>query len=348
MTAPVRNEGALSAAGEDKRMKLFLSYIRERRIAVIGYIIFTATLTASFILYHLPLAAVAYPAALCLIAGAILTCFDYRRMMRKRREIERLQGLCANMIDSLPPADTIEEKDYQALIEALRNEVAATRTSLNSRYRDAMDYYTVWAHQIKTPIASMRLNLQNHDSELSRQIASDLTRVEQYVEMALTFLRLDSEESDYVIAECEVDEVIKQAVKKFSGEFISRHIGLDYQPTGIRAVSDEKWLAFVIEQVLSNALKYTKEGRIRIYAENTHTVCISDSGVGIAPEDLPRVFDKGYTGYNGRTDKRATGLGLYLCRRVCDNLGHKISASSALGRGTTVRLDFSREKLEIE
>lgn len=329
-------------------MGLFISYIREHRIAVAGYVIFTAAMSVSFFLYHLPLKAVLYPAALCVIAGALLVFLDFRRVLRKHREMERLQKLSADLLDRLPPADSIEESDYQALVETLKSEIAATGADLNRRYRDAVDYYTVWAHQIKTPIASMRLNLQNHDSELSRRIATDLTRVEQYVEMVLMFLRLDSEDTDYVIAEYRVDDVVKQAVKKFSGEFISRRIGLDYQPVQINAVTDEKWLGFVIEQILSNALKYTGEGEIRIYRENPDILCISDSGAGIAPEDLPRIFEKGYTGYNGRSDKKATGLGLYLCRRVCDNLGHRISVSSALGRGTTVRINFSREKICFE
>ena len=145
-----------------------------------------------------------------------------------------------------------------------------------------------------------------------------------------------------------MDSIVRQAVRRFSGEFISRKIGLDYQPINTRVITDEKWLLFVIEQVLSNALKYTRSGKISIYSPEKDILCIEDTGIGIAPEDLPWIFEKGYTGYNGRKDKHASGIGLYLARRICDNLGHKISARSVIGKGTAITIDLSREKIKNE
>ena len=113
-------------------------------------------------------------------------------------------------------------------------------------------------------------------------------------------------------------------------------------------MTDEKWLSFVIEQILSNALKYTREGSVTIYVREPKTLCIEDTGIGIAKSDLPRVFEKGYTGYNGRTDKRASGLGLYLCRRICDSLGAKINISSEVRRGTLVSVDLEQYELGRE
>ena len=176
--------------------------------------------------------------------------------------------------------------------------------------------------------------------------AAELGRIERYVEMALVYLRLDSESSDYVIRE--LDPFIRRSVKKFAGEFISKRLSLELEPSGASVVSDEKWLAFVVEQVLSNSLKYTREGSVRIYLAEPKTLCIRDTGIGIAPEDMPRIFDKGYTGLNGRADLRASGLGLYLCRRVCRKLGHGISAVSAPGEGTEIRIDLSSYDLDPE
>ena len=183
--------------------------------------------------------------------------------------------------------------------------------------------------------------------------------------MVLCYLRLDSESTDYVFREYELDDIIRQAVKRFAGQFISRKIRLDYYAVNKKIVTDEKWLLFVLEQVLSNALKYTEEGSISIYCEkqaeafsgtaskepagqDTAVLCIRDTGIGIAPEDLPRIFERGYTGYNGRNDKNASGLGLYLCRRICKNLGHTITIDSVLGEGTTVRIGLEHRKLEVE
>ena len=146
----------------------------------------------------------------------------------------------------------------------------------------------------------------------------------------------------------ELDPFIRRSVKKFAGEFISKRLSLELEPSGVSVVSDEKWLAFVVEQVLSNSLKYTREGSVRIYLAEPKTLCIRDTGIGIAPEDLPRVFEKGYTGSNGRTDKRATGIGLYLCRRICRNLNHTITAESQAEQGTTIRIGMFRETRGIE
>ena len=131
-------------------------------------------------------------------------------------------------------------------------------------------------------------------------------------------------------------------------EFILKKLSLDYAPTGYTVLTDEKWLSFVIEQIISNAVKYTSEGGVKIYMDETGILCIRDTGIGICAEDLPRIFENGYTGFNGRGDKRASGIGLYLCKRITDNLGHGISVESVPGEGTTVRLDLRKHDLGVE
>ena len=194
----------------------------------------------------------------------------------------------------------------------------------------------------------MQLRLQSEDSPLTRKLNADLLRIEQYVEMVLAYLRLDSTSTDYVFKEYRLDNLIRQSVRKFSSEFIGKKIRLDYEPIEKVVLTDEKWFSFVIEQLLSNALKYTRSGSIKIYMADENKLCIEDTGIGIASEDLPRVFEKGYTGYNGRMDKKASGLGLYLCKRVCDNLGIKINAESEINVGTKIILDLEQYKLRKE
>ena len=220
---------------------------------------------------------------------------------------------------------------------------------MKAEYTDLSEYYYLWAHQIKTPIASMRLRLQGEDTELSKDIADDLQRIEQYVEMALMVLRLDSVSTDYIFREYDLDSIIKQAVRKFASQFIRKKIKLDYTEVNCFVLTDEKWLSFVIEQIISNAVKYTNPGgTVTIDMEQDKILRIKDTGIGIAPEDLPRIFDKGYTGYNGRSDKKASGIGLYLSSRVCKNLHHRIWAVSAIGEGTVVYIDLKRDKLLVE
>ena len=325
-------------------MKAFTDYLYKRRRLAAGMLLGFTVFVTAFALYHLPLGAVLYPSALCLVCTLLYGIWDCRRIRKERADAETIRTLTDVTSGSLPPARTEEGENYRALVERICAEQTALITESDRRYADMVEYYTAWAHQIKTPIASMRLNLQNEDSASARQQLLELFRIEQYVEMVLTFLRLDSPSTDYVITTCDLDTVVKQAVRRFSGEFIARKLSLVYEPLNMQILTDEKWLAFVIEQGLSNALKYTPSGSITIERGESETLIIRDTGIGIAAEDLPRIFEKGYTGANGRSDKRASGIGLYLCRRICDNLGHKLSIRSVPGKGTEFEIDLKRPK----
>ena len=329
-------------------MKLFFQYLKQRWRGFVAAVIFCLIFIITFMLYRLPVAAVLYPTGLCVVLGIILILVDFRRVKRKHELLCGIQTITDAITSVMPHIDGMEDEDYQEIIRLLSDEHNRYHTETNRKYADMIDYYTVWAHQIKTPIASMRLHLQNEDSPLSRKLSTDLFRVEQYVEMVLTFLRLNSESTDYVIKEYDLDKIVKQAVKKFAGEFIGRKLSLVYEPLNTTVITDEKWLSFVIEQVLSNALKYTPSGSITITLESEKKLCIRDTGIGIAAEDLPRIFENGYTGYNGRTDKKASGIGLYLCKRICGNLGHTITAASKVDEGTVITIDLAQTKLEIE
>lgn len=321
-------------------MRSFTSYIWSRRRGAAALILFCAVFAGIFALYRLPLGAVLYPAALCAALGLCFAALDYRRFRRRREDIARLANQSAALIDRLPvPGDAIEES-YQTLIRALQAEIGTLAERDGERYREMTDYYTLWAHQIKTPIAAMRLTLQNEDTEVSRSLSRDLLRVEQYAGMVLAFLRLDSPSTDYVFQSCPLDPIVRKAARRFSEEFIARRLRFHYQPLGVTVVTDGKWLGFVLEQILSNALKYTREGGITVSMRNRSTLCVADTGVGIDLEDLPRVFEKGFTGNRGREDQRASGIGLYLCKRICKNLGVEIRAESSPGAGTAVLLDF--------
>lgn len=349
---------------EKNLLHFMIQYFKQRRKTVFSFCLFTMVFLCAFLLYHLPAGAVLYPACVCAAMGFVLLVFDIRLIWKRHYRLQELQSIPPALQKDFPVPVYVEEADYQQIIGKLCEEYRQLETEMNLRYSDMIDYYTVWAHQIKTPIASMRLYLQNQDSEFARRIMEDLTRIEQYVEMVLGYLRLDSDFTDYVIQEYDLDGIVKQAVKKFAGQFIRKKLWLDYQPLHTRVVTDEKWLQFVIEQIVSNSLKYTESGKITIEMENgirkENTVegittmrsdaekeeavlCIKDTGIGIAPEDLPRIFEKGYTGYNGRSDKKASGIGLYLCWRICGNLGHVITANSSMESGTVIRIRFKRK-----
>lgn len=329
-------------------MKMLFDYLHQRRGCIALFLIFALIFVLSFALYHLPVLAVLYPASLCMFLGIAAMVFDYMNFQKRHRLLSRIRTFSDIEANPLPKPSSRDQADYQAIIQSLQDEHRRFYADTQKKHADSMDYFTVWAHQIKTPIAAMRLNLQNEDSPLTRKLSNTLMRIEQYVAMVLTFLRLNSQTTDYVFKTCDLDKIVRSAVKKFSTEFIDRKLSLVYQPLKCTVVTDEKWLSFVIEQVLSNALKYTPSGSITIALKGENTLAISDTGIGIAPEDLPRIFENGFTGCNGRADRTSSGIGLYLCKRICDNLGHAIAANARVGQGTTIEIDLSQTTLEIE
>ena len=211
-----------------------------------------------------------------------------------------------------------------------------------------MSVYTLWVHQIKTPIAALRLILQDEETNAAKEINVQLFKIEQYVELVLQYLRLESPSTDYHFQQLELVDIIRDSIKKYAPLFIRKRLTLHYEEARCQVLTDAKWLGFVLEQILSNALKYTKEGSISIYLENKKTLVVEDTGIGISPEDLPRIGEKNFTGYIGRQDRKSTGLGLSLCKKILSKLGHTISIESEPGKGTKVSIGLDTAALEAE
>ena len=260
----------------------------------------------------------------------------------------------------LPEATDDVEILYHRLLENQSIARSESESSAAIRQSQMRDYYSMWVHQIKTPISAMKLLLEAEREELGQLICDDeqsqcllsdnmdsfedeLFRIEEYVSMALQYQRVSSTENDFVLEKVSVDGVIRDTIKKYAKIMIRRHIGMNYSGTVQEVYTDGKWLAFILEQLLSNAIKYTPQGFVKIETAkkaNLFFITIKDTGIGIKAEDLPRVFEKGYTGYNGHADKKATGIGFYLCRQMADKLGHTIRIESEIGKGTKVWIGF--------
>lgn len=333
---------------EERRCRVLGKFFWQHRLTGLIFLADVCIFALVFSLYDLETEAVAYAGALCALFMAVTAAVSFCRYVAARRQRERLLSNPELSTEELPPARTLAEEDYQAMLRSLKALFDANLTAWENERRESMDYYTTWVHQIKTPISAMRMMLQGDDTEENRALLAELFRIEQYVEMVLSYLRLESDSSDFVFREYGLDGIIRQGIRKYAGQFIGKRIALVYEPTDIFVLTDEKWLLFIIEQLLSNAVKYTEKGRVTITVTENKILKISDTGIGIAPEDIPRIFEKGFTGYNGRADKKSTGLGLYLCRLTAGKLSHKISVQSTVGEGTTFSLDLYTDKLETE
>ena len=271
------------------------------------------------------------------------------RWKRKRRQLLILKRQAEQSLETadLPKAETPLEKIYQEIIQDQEKRCQREQKESREKLVRSREYYTRWSHQIKTPIAAMELLLQEEPADV-RALKRELLKTSQYVEVALSYQRMEGDGNDLVIQRYELRPVVMQAVKKVSPLLIHKHISFSAGDLSGEVLTDEKWLVFVLEQLLTNASKYTKVGgSVRIGKENGLLV-LRDTGIGIRPEDLPRIFEWGYTGYNGRLDKRSTGVGLALVKQVMEMLGNKMEIRSVLGEGTEVFLDLRRTELEAE
>lgn len=225
-----------------------------------------------------------------------------------------------------------------------KNRAIEEREKLN----DLMDYYTLWAHQIKTPIAAGSLLVgEIEDKKVKNQLEQELFKIESYVNIVLQYLRLESFHEDLVLKKENVEDLVKEIVKKYAIFFIQKGLSLNLHDLDRTIITDRKWFVVILEQVLSNSLKYTSQGGIEIYFQED-TLYIKDSGLGIQDADLLRVFERGFSGYNGRLTQQSSGLGLYLSKKIADELGHQISIASQVGQGTTVMISFSEKKMIFE
>ena len=321
--------------------RLLWTYLRRHAGCILLLAVSSAIFAAILFLYHAPVEAVGYAAILCLLAGFLFAVVGFARYLRRHRALSALMAEPVLPAGRLPDPRDAVEADYQQLLEtiSLRAQSAAGEQAV--RWQRMVDYYTLWAHQIKTPLAAMNLVVQQGEGAENQVLRDQLFKMEQYVEMVLAYLRTDSDSTDFLIRPCRLEPLVRQSVRKYAPLFIHKDIRLSLQGLEETVVTDEKWLCFALEQVLSNAIKYTPAGgEITVSAENGR-LTVRDSGIGIAPEDLPRIFERGFTGRNGRTDKRASGIGLYLTHRILQRLGHGISVSSRPGEGTAVTFDLS-------
>ena len=323
-------------------------YIKQNIKVIFLFIVFALVFGIVFSLYDLEIEAIYYSVMLCSFIGLIYICINFINYYKKHIQLYKLQNEISISLENLPSPKTLMEEDYTNLILNLSKEYKTYISKSDIAKSDMIDYYTMWVHQIKTPISAMKLLIQTSESEISSDLSSELFKIEQYVEMVLSYIRLGSNENDFVIKEYDLDNIVRQAIRKYAPLFIRKKINLDFQPTTYKVLTDEKWLVFVIEQLLSNAIKYTNKGKISIYPLEDKKLVIEDTGIGISQEDIPRIFDKGFTGFNGRTDKKATGLGLYLCKNILDKLSHKISIESEVGVKTKVIIDLAMVNVNIE
>lgn len=331
-------------------MKFWIRFLKEKKAAASLYFGTAFLFLAVGGLYHIEnFPKLLYAALLTLILWGLAGIWQGINYVKRCRRLEdtarhyeqsgelQTEGLREG-------SDTLWE-ELLDLLETVGAAQQAERGKWEAKAADRNDYYLMWTHQIKTPIAAMKLLLDNKEEgdKNSFFMREELFKIEQYVEMVLTFQRLESLSSDLVLKEYDLYGILKQTVRNFAVLFINKGLSLELQEMQMKVLTDEKWFGFCIGQLLSNSVKYTKKGCISIRAEEkgkSVVLCVEDTGIGIRPEDLPRIFERGFTGYNGRMNERSTGIGLYLCHRIFGHLGINVRTESEVGVGTRMYLQI--------
>lgn len=239
---------------------------------------------------------------------------------------------------------TSQEKSLQELLEKVLTKKAALVEEKNLESQKLKDYYALWAHQIKVPLSVLDLMNQTGTIDQS-QTKEQLFLINQYLEMLLSFIRLQNFNGDLNLKKASARSLVMQVLKQYKFFFIQKDLSLTVDEGDFTLITDSKWLRFALEQIIYNAIKYTRDGGIRVACTDDQKIIIQDSGIGIDAADLPQVFNQGYTGFNGRVSDNASGLGLYLVKEILDKLGHKVSIESTIGVGTTVTIDCSQQTL---
>lgn len=325
---------------------ILLAWIKSRRLAVLYFVVFVGVLLVVYRLYGVPWGTGLYAALIGAVAGLGFAVYDALRYWARQQALAKLVGRYP--LGALPPSSDLLEQRYQKIITELEKERERLTQDSAQKQKQDEEYYMLWAHQIKTPMAAMRLVLQQSNAgiapEMLATLETELFQTEQYVGMVLQYLRLSSLQSDLLFQEVPIEGLVKKAVKNLAPLFIYKGLPVEIISLKGSIITDEKWFVFVLEQLLTNGLKYTSRGKITI-CQQEDTLLIKDTGIGIRPEDLPRVFEKGYTGAIGRVESRSTGIGLYLSKEVLNRLGFRIALESELGKGTTVLLNLKQDRL---
>lgn len=325
-------------------------YFRQKKRRILLDLVFVGIFASCFYLTEVDLAFVWYPSLLCGVFFVMYVIWDYRKFREKHVRLQELLEQIDETAEYLPDSENQIEEDYQHLLRRLYLSNQECARSIREKLFGNREYITLWAHQMKTPITAMELLLEegfgNDADKRRKELLSRLFEIEQYVDISLQFVRLDTMNADLLLWNYPLFGIVKQAVKYFARVFLSKRISLHMTEADVVVTTDEKWLLFVLKQILSNALKYTNQGSISIFMhkEKEMTLVIEDTGRGIAAEDLPRIYERGFTGLNGRMQEKSTGIGLYLSKKILDTLSHGIWIDSKEGEGTRVELSLGRER----
>ncbi|MGX6969608.1 sensor histidine kinase [Vagococcus bubulae] len=325
-------------------MKKFLyQYLKDRMGYYLFVILISMMFLVTFFLYDLPIMAFKDGLLFVVFILLIWEVIDMRQTYKKHQALHQLinqETIDNQLYQNVTVGNGLIEEDYQTLLKKISDDNQRLEHELSSEQRKLLDYYGMWSHQIKTPLAALQVLIET-DPTATTKIKNEISTIDGYLSMMLHYLKMTNLQDDLVLKSVALEDVVKKVIKKYRMFFIQKELSVTLESFQKEIVTDEKWLVFILEQIVFNSIKYTKTGGISIYLSG-ETLIIQDSGIGILPQDLPRIFESGYTGFNGRQHQKATGLGLHMSQNVANQLGINLEIESEVGKGTSVFITFSQ------
>ncbi len=316
-------------------------YLRYRRFALLLWLVSEIFICAVTMLSGFESGYILYTVLISSFMVLCICIFDFLNFRVKIKTLIDIRENLSDVLHNLPEPSEVISAEYTEIIISLYELLRLERDAHSETLGAQIDYYTAWLHQIKTPIAAIRLAIDNDSKNTDPILTAELFKIERYVDMALQYAKIGRLESDLMLASCDLDVLVLSCIKKYSTLFIQKNLTVSFKKTGLTVVTDEKWLAFILEQILSNAVKYTKKGGVRIYAEY-RALTVEDTGIGIRSDDVDRIFEKGYTGYNGRYDRRASGLGLFMAKTIANELNLTLSVERDRKSGAKLMIGLEK------
>lgn len=289
--------------------------------------------------------------ACSIVAGYLVGNYlEYRRKKSFYDDIERnVEQLDEKylVVEMLQTPNSLEEQMLEKVLQETAKSMLENVNSYKYAQQEYKDYIELWIHEIKLPIATSKMIIENNKNDVTRRIDEELNEIEGYIEQALYYARSNHANKDYCIAKCKVKDIVNPAIKNNKQILISQKIKIEIHNGEVELYTDVKWCNFMLNQLIQNSVKYrcNENSEIVFTAEEKRdcvVLAIRDNGIGIKEGEVERVFDKGFTGTNGRIGKKSTGIGLYLCKKLCDKLGLGIELSSKEAEGTEVRMVFPK------
>lgn len=326
------------------------TFLKERGYiaAIFGWLLFSIETFLLVFRNSLPL--MLYVAVALFCSFFALTLIEYRRgkqFLKETLEIAKNLEEPYLIGEMNIPARTKEQKLWMEFLQDIGKSMKEHVKEYRRETKEYKEYIELWIHEVKLPIAAAKLMINNHRAQIPEGMEKELDRIESYTEQALFYARSNDVEKDYLIREMLLVDIMNEVISLNRRELLDRQVQLSLHDLDKRVYTDAKWMIFILNQILSNSLKYAGHERlcVEIYgvsSEENTSLWIRDNGIGIKEEEVNRVFEKGFTGSNGRLKKKSTGIGLYLCRKLCNRLGHSIDLQSGENAGCQVCITFPK------